>query len=96
MSNEKIVKCPICEYFEHTNHFECVKYLHADRERIIQKLSSCQFELQSALTANALLGKQLAEAKKEIARLNKILTDWNPLARHDEMVDKDKRIAEPK
>ena len=30
----------------------------------------------------------------EIARLNKILTDWNPLARHDEISEKDKRIAE--
>ena len=43
--------------------------LETDIERI-------RFELQSALTANDLLVKQLAEAKNEIVRLNKSLKEW--------------------
>jgi len=39
-------------------------------------LDRIRFELQSALTANDLLVKQLAEAENEIARLNKSLKEW--------------------
>ena len=41
-----------------------------------KKFARVSFKLQSALTANDLLVKQLAKAENEIARLNKSLKEW--------------------
>ena len=40
------------------------------------EIERIRFELQSALTANDLLVKQLTEKDKEIVRLNKSLKEW--------------------